>query len=278
MNIALFTYNFPHKRTQDFMMRMHLYGFLPRVVIASPPEELGLPAVTLEDKYRHIDLIHPKELCERMNVSYREIPHRDRKVSDILKANNTDIGIIAGARVLKKHVIEAVRLGIINFHPGLIPENRGLGAVKWAVVLNIPQGATAHFINEKIDHGRIIKKYMVPVYSKDGFKDINIRIFESHLEMLIATLKLIQAGLPETYAVEENAACHRPPDEKLDWKAIRAFEAYKNKWAHDKNNGWLCTCGSKLDTKNQNEVALCGVCGGKFRLLKNRNREFLQMI
>ena len=40
--------------------------------------------------------------------------------------------------------------GIINIHPGLLPENRGLDNIKWALYHNMPQGLTVNFIRKRL--------------------------------------------------------------------------------------------------------------------------------
>ena len=59
--------------------------------------------------------------------------------------------MIAGARILKRPVIDRFSIGIINFHPGLIPEARGLDALLWSIRGDLPLGVTSHLIDERVD-------------------------------------------------------------------------------------------------------------------------------
>ena len=54
--------------------------------------------------------------------------------------------------------IKGLSKGIINFHPGLIPEARGLDTPQWCIYDGIPLGVTSHFIDSKVDAGRIIER------------------------------------------------------------------------------------------------------------------------
>jgi phosphoribosylglycinamide formyltransferase-1 len=263
MNIALFAYNFPHKKTQDFLFRLVNFGFKPRVVIASPPLEINLPKSYLRDKYRHFDLILPQELCNILGIEYIERFHNDKEVSVILKSMNIELGIIAGARILKKHIIESVPLGIVNFHPGLLPENRGLNAVKWAIFLDIPQGMTVHLIDPRVDAGKIIKKFIVPTYIDDSLIEINLRIYESQLKTLIPVISsFIDTGAQNYYTIpyDLNLKHHPPADERIDEFIKSNFDLYKQRWGYDKN-GWVCICGNKLmqDERNEN-MFFCPMC------------------
>ena len=235
MKIIVFAYNFPHKKTQDFLLRLSLSGLKPDLVIASPPQQLALPKSILKDKYRHIDLVDPKHLCQSLKFNYLESAHDSRETIEALRSIVPDLGIIAASRILKREAIEAFKLGVLNFHPGIIPENRGLNAVKWAVYKNIPQGMTAHFIDERVDAGRVLKKVIIPVYQDDTLKDINMRIHEVEVKELIPTLDLIFKGEHRQIEVQfTNDGYHPPADESIDRTVISRFEEYKKKWASKK--------------------------------------------
>lgn len=263
MRIALFAYNFPHKKTQDFLFRMAAYGFKPKMLLGSPPLDLKLPKSMIRDKYRHFDLISPSELCRLMDVEYIEKFHNDNDIPNIIRDNQIDLAVIAGARILKNHVIESFPMGIINFHPGLIPENRGLNAAKWAVCLDIPQGITIHLIDRRVDAGKILKEYFVPVFSDDSIIDINLRIYESQVKTLINIVSMVARGKYKYSEIPfaEKLTHHAPADENIDKIFLANFNEYKNKWNYEKN-GWLCKCGSKLD--HSREGIFCRACLKKY--------------
>ena len=47
-------------------------------------------------------------------------------IEDIRDRLKAKIALISGARILKKEIIDLFDNGIINFHPGKIPETSGL--------------------------------------------------------------------------------------------------------------------------------------------------------
>jgi len=47
-------------------------------------------------------------------------------------------------------------LKIYNFHPSLLPNNKGRWPIFWAIVNGDEHGITCHEVNEKIDGGKII--------------------------------------------------------------------------------------------------------------------------
>lgn len=192
MKLVVFVYNFPHKKTQDFLLRLFLEGYKIEFVVASEFVELDLPKSTLRIKLRHIDLLHPETICQRLSIPYYVLPHNSVEVAELIRANNIEIGIITGARILKKYIINSVSRGIINFHPGLIPAVRGLDALKWAIYRDLPIGVTAHFIDERVDAGRIIIKEEIPIKDDDTLLDISLRLVETETNLLPKVLNLVK--------------------------------------------------------------------------------------
>ena len=134
-----------------------------------------------------------------------------------------------GARILNKNVIDCFSNGIINFHPGVLPENRGLDNLKWAIYNNLPQGVTTHFIDENIDVGYEIYKELLEVDVSDTLFDINSKLFDLQMEQLnkliennfdIENLKSLVSKNPSQKAVSD----------EIDEKIIIAFEDYKKQY------------------------------------------------
>lgn len=191
INLVVFTYNFPHKKTQDFLFRLCMDGIIPKLIIAADPVRLDIPTPTIRVKPRHVDLIHPKELSHAFNIEYLIADHNSDRCCDVLKNKNIDIGVIAGARILKEPVINSVKKGIINVHPGLLPEGRGIDALQWAIYENRPLGVTSHVINKKVDHGYIIKKEVIPEYKDDTFVDLSLRLEQEETNIITESVNIL---------------------------------------------------------------------------------------
>jgi len=58
--------------------------------------------------------------------------------------------------IIKKDIFECPRFGTINFHPSLLPYNRGKNYNFWNLVEEVPFGVSLHFIDEGIDTGDVI--------------------------------------------------------------------------------------------------------------------------
>jgi len=81
--------------------------------------------------------------------------------------------------LLTKEAISRFKNGIINIHPAIIPEYRGLDAGLWALLENGPVGVSAYQVDEGIDTGPVIKTYLLEV------KEIkDIKTYLSNLKLL----------------------------------------------------------------------------------------------
>ena len=71
--------------------------------------------------------------------------------------------------IIKKNFLRASGLKIINIHPSLLPKFKGLNTFS-RVLKNkeIKTGCTVHYVNEKLDGGKIITKKSFFVNKNDN--------------------------------------------------------------------------------------------------------------
>lgn len=195
LNIAIFTYDCPHKKTNDFLMDLIIKDYHIKCVIAAKLQKLNFPHSILRVKPKYDTVYASKEICNRFNIPYCVVDkHNCEDTENILQKRNIDLGIIAGARILKENIINSVNFGIINLHPGLIPEIRGLDALKWSIYNNIPIGVTSHLIDKRVDAGTIIKKAKIKIEKDDSLIDLSIKISDLERKLLIDSLEIINSN------------------------------------------------------------------------------------
>ena len=66
--------------------------------------------------------------------------------------------------IIKEPVLSIPTIGVLNFHPSLLPYDRGKNYNFWTIVDGSPFGVSIHFVDEKIDNGDI-------VFQKEIIKD-----------------------------------------------------------------------------------------------------------
>lgn len=191
-NLMLFCYDFPHKKTQDFIVRLLVEGYKINYVLAAPFQKLDIPESKIRTAPKNSGLIHPRLLCQTFNIPYLVLNHNSRQVADYLKNHPMDLYIIAGARILSENIIDATNRKVLNIHPGLLPEIRGLDTLLWSIYNNQPIGITAHFISSNIDSGLFIYKEKLKLYKDDTIIDVSLRLLEYQIEILIKSIKVLE--------------------------------------------------------------------------------------
>ncbi len=108
------------------MVKLFSSGHEISVVLAADAIELKIPPSSVRTKARTFGLSHPRDLAASMGVEYVVVEHNGPECIEALQGSNSEAAVIAGARILKGDILNIVPRGIVNFHPGKIPEARGL--------------------------------------------------------------------------------------------------------------------------------------------------------
>jgi methionyl-tRNA formyltransferase len=133
-------------------------------------------------------------------ITGRKIPvycvtnHNDDICKELLKADKPDVLALGGTRIIKPQILEIPQRATVNAHPGLLPWLRGSASVGWALYKDMPQGATAHFIDPGIDTGDIIVSRHLPVYRHDTYESLNYRIANLSGELMAESLTFFAKG------------------------------------------------------------------------------------
>jgi methionyl-tRNA formyltransferase len=157
-------------------------------------------------------------------ITGRKIPvycvanHNDATCKELLETDKPDILVLGGTRIIKTPILEVPRRATLNAHPGLLPMLRGSASVGWALYKDLPEGATAHFIDPGIDTGDIIVKRELPVYHRDTYESLNYRIALLSGELMAESLKYLEKGEAPRTPQDSNAGetLKVIPDELLE--------------------------------------------------------------
>lgn len=88
--------------------------------------------------------------------------------------------------------LKSFKKKIINFHPSYLPEHKGLNAFEKAYYSDLKSGASVHFVNEKIDGGKIILRKRYLIQRNQSFRFNRNKIFEIQFEQFKNIVKKIQ--------------------------------------------------------------------------------------
>ena len=199
LSIALFTYDFPHKKTLDFIDVIYKNNFRISLILAAKYVKIKKPRRFIEpDKKKQ--KTSTRQIAKTKQIPYHVVEHNSQYSIKLLNQFDINLGIISGARIINKNIINQIKYGILNIHPALIPEIRGQDSVLWSIEKNIPIGVTAHLIDEHIDMGTIIKRDKINIEISDDFNTLTKKNYDLQLKVLAISLILIS----EKKCIEKN--------------------------------------------------------------------------
>jgi phosphoribosylglycinamide formyltransferase-1 len=118
----------------------------------------------------------------------------EKKVITELKKNNIDLICLAGfMKILSKNFINNFKGKILNIHPSLLPKYKGLNTHERAIKNKDKySGCTVHFVNSKLDSGKIINQKKVKISKFDNSKTLAKKILiEEHKLYPAAIMKIL---------------------------------------------------------------------------------------
>ncbi len=121
-------------------------------------------------KFKIIDFSKKREINNLLNV---------------LNFNNIRLICLAGfLKILSKEFIKSFKGKIINIHPSLLPKYKGLNT-HYRVLENNEKftGCSVHFVNEKLDDGKIILQKKIKIFKKDNVKSLKMRVLKEEYKL-----------------------------------------------------------------------------------------------
>ena len=126
-------------------------------------------------------LIYAKNFkVEKKVINFKKIKSAENILIHKLKKMNVKLICLAGfMKILSKNFIKKFNGIILNIHPSLLPKYKGLNTHKRAI-LNKEKysGCTVHFVNSKLDSGKIILQKKVKILKKDTPKTLKKKILK----------------------------------------------------------------------------------------------------
>jgi len=113
-------------------------------------------------------------------INYSNIKNAEKEILIELKKNKIDLICFAGfMKILSKNFIKNFKGKMINIHPSLLPKYKGLNTHQRAIDNKEKySGCTVHYVNSKLDSGKIILQKKVRILKNDTFKRLSKRILK----------------------------------------------------------------------------------------------------
>ena len=122
------------------------------------------------------------KIAEQSNIptySWNNLSELEERVSELVKIHDIKLLVLAGfMRLLSKKFIRSLQQhSIINVHPSILPEFKGLNAIQQALESGAKfTGVTIHYVDEGIDTGEIIQQETIKINQNDTIKSLKKRL------------------------------------------------------------------------------------------------------
>ena len=124
------------------------------------------------------------DYAKKYKIPYKiintKIKNHEVKLLYLLKKYKISFICLAGyMKIISNKIIQNFEKKIINIHPSLLPKFKGLNTHLRAIKNNEKySGCTVHYVNSKLDSGKIILQKKIKVMKKDDEKSLAKRLLK----------------------------------------------------------------------------------------------------
>ena len=168
-----------HPYGREMLKQLISENFIPKIIISEVSE------IADEEREKFLKRIEGNEIAESIesqidelslsgiNVDHVEVSiHNSEQVMPHIKELELDLIVFGGTRIIRGEILDFPKDGVINSHPGLLPECRGSASPAWSVYHDIPIGSSTHFCDNGIDTGQLLLRREVPVKRGMKYEDL----------------------------------------------------------------------------------------------------------
>ena len=168
-----------HPYGREMLRQILSEGFVPSIIISedSPigdeEREKFLKRIQGHPIAPSIDFQLQELSNEGIEVIHETVSiHNSEQVMPLIKDIELDLIVFGGTRIIRGEILDYPKDGVINSHPGLLPDCRGSASPAWSVYHDIPIGSTTHFCDNGIDTGDLLMRREVPVARGMTYEDL----------------------------------------------------------------------------------------------------------
>jgi methionyl-tRNA formyltransferase len=149
--------------------------------------------VTKEKSTYNSDFSDLSEIAQKNNIPFKYVNdvNHPNNIEWISEKNPNIIFCFGWSSLIKSDLLKLTKLGVVGFHPAMLPMNRGRHPLIWAKVLGLQKtGSSYFFMNEGADTGDILDQQEFDISFEDDINDI-------YNKMTGVALKQIETFLPK---------------------------------------------------------------------------------
>lgn len=168
-----------HPYGREMLYQILAEGFVPTIIISEDSE------IADEEREKFLDRIAGNPIAPTIEsqltelhsngieVAHVSVPiHNSENVMPHISDMELDLIVFGGTRIIRGEILEHPKDGVINSHPGLLPQCRGSASPAWSVYHDIPIGSSTHFCDNGIDTGELLLTREISVTKGMTYEDL----------------------------------------------------------------------------------------------------------
>ncbi len=202
----------------ETVLRCHKKGIAVNAIVFQGETLRELNEQVRQERTPHITKPRIMDI-ENLGVPCYFVKNLNNEASlSILENLKPDVILQGMGPIYKENLLKIPKIGILNSHPGILPQYQGCSAVEWTLFNDDEVGSTCHFMNEGIDTGPIINSSTFEVYRGDTYQDVRTNSFYHEIDTLIEGLEMVKSGFRVEDAIPQvNGKYHEIiPPEKME--------------------------------------------------------------
>lgn len=152
--------------------------------------------LTKEESKTNSDFRDLSTLAKHNDIEYKYFIgiNEDESLSWI-KSKHPDIIFCFGlSQIIKKDILGIPPMGVVGYHPALLPENRGRHPIIWAIALGLEEtGSTFFFMDEGADSGDILSQEKIKISEQMNSGQLYSKLVEISLGQVENFLPKLQS-------------------------------------------------------------------------------------
>jgi methionyl-tRNA formyltransferase len=163
------------------------------IFLENPP--VGI--ITKKESIFNSDFNDLSEIAIEYSIPFKYVNNVNHSLNiEWIKSKNPDVIFCFGwSNLIGKEILSIPRLGVIGYHPALLPYNKGRHPIIWALVLGLTKTAsTFFFMDSGADTGDILSQKEVEISQDDDARSLYDKITETGVIQIAEFTNRLKSG------------------------------------------------------------------------------------
>lgn len=166
-----------------------------------------------------------KEAAVKLGLTvHQPKSYKTPETLELFKSLNADLCVMAFVTLfVPASVLNAPRLGSIQYHPSLLPLHRGPSSINWPIIQGAKKtGLSIFWPDDGLDTGPILIQKTVDILPDDTIGKVYFdKLFSLGVEAMVEGVDLVKSGKPPRIEQDESHATYeswcKPENAHIDW-------------------------------------------------------------